>query len=398
MTPPMKRIIVCCDGTWNSADTQTTDTNVALMARSIHASQETGGVLQIVLYLRGVGTTGLHFETVFDAATGHGIDDNVRSAYMFIAQNYLPGDEIFLFGFSRGAYTARSLAGFIAACGVLKRQKLGDLVLAWNYYRGPRPHSPQDFKQSRHTDCHVDATIKFLGVWDTVGSLGIPGPLFAKLNQQQYGFLDTGPSSVVKRGCHAMAIEEHRAEFIPTPWTGTAPAGVRIEQVWFAGAHSDVGGGYATRALADIPLVWMAKKAEEEGLALDWFCLPDPNNLDPLAPIHRLAHAHLRGGPHKADMAGDAGSAGRQLIRPVAARSFARSCLRAGRRARKAARRHQRVDPRERRPALWKSGAGLRRRRDRRQQAGRLAAQKSDALLRRQGGLETGNPSFGVTA
>ena len=139
MKPPMKRIIVCCDGTWNDADTQTADTNVALMARSIHAYQDTGGVLQVVLYLRGIGTTGLHFETVFDGATGHGIADNIRSAYMFLAQNYYPGDEIFLFGFSRGAYTARSLAGFIAACGVLKREKLGDLVLAWQYYRGRRP-------------------------------------------------------------------------------------------------------------------------------------------------------------------------------------------------------------------------------------------------------------------
>jgi len=169
---------------------------------------------------------------------------------------------------------------------VLKRQQLGDLIRAWNYYRGPGPHSPQAFKQSSHSDCHVDATIKFLGVWDTVGSLGIPGKLFAKLNKQQYGFLDTGPSSVVKHGCHAMAIEEHRAEFTPTLWTGAAPAGGRIEQVWFAGAHSDVGGGYATRALADIPLAWMAKKAEQDGLALDWSCLPDPNNLDPLAPTH----------------------------------------------------------------------------------------------------------------
>ena len=123
MKPPMKRIIVCCDGTWNDADTQTAETNVALMARSIHAYQDTGGVLQVVLYLRGVGTTGLHFETVFDGVTGHGIDDNILSAYMFIAQNYYPGDEIFLFGFSRGAYTARSLAGFIAACGVLQARK-----------------------------------------------------------------------------------------------------------------------------------------------------------------------------------------------------------------------------------------------------------------------------------
>ena len=145
MKPPMKRIIVCCDGTWNDADTQTAETNVALMARSIHAYQDTGGVLQVVLYLRGIGTTGLHFETVFDGVTGHGIADNILAAYMFLAQNYYPGDEIFLFGFSRGAYTARSLAGFIAACGVLKREKLGDLVQAWQYYRGAGPHSPQDF-------------------------------------------------------------------------------------------------------------------------------------------------------------------------------------------------------------------------------------------------------------
>jgi uncharacterized protein (DUF2235 family) len=282
----MKRIIVCCDGTWNNADTQTTDTNVAILARSIHANQETGGVLQVVLYLSGVGTSGLHLETMIEGATGFGIDDNIRSAYMFVAQNYVPGDEVFLFGFSRGAFTARSLAGFIAACGVLKRQKLGDLAVAWHYYRTAVTRSPRDFVATCHSDCHVDAAIKFLGVWDTVGSLGIPGTLFSELDQRRYGFLNTGPSSVVKRGCHAMAIEEHRDAFVPTPWTGAAPADVRIEQVWFAGAHSDVGGGYATRALADIPLVWMAKKAEEEGLALDWTCLPNPTNLDPLAPTH----------------------------------------------------------------------------------------------------------------
>ena len=110
MKPPMKRIIVCCDGTWNSADTQTTDTNVALMAqlRSMPFRRQAASC-RSALYLRGVGATGLHFETVFDGATGHGIEDNIRSAYMFIAQNYYPGDEIFLFGFSRGAYTARSL-------------------------------------------------------------------------------------------------------------------------------------------------------------------------------------------------------------------------------------------------------------------------------------------------
>ena len=97
----MKRLVVCCDGTWNNADLQTNDTNVARLARSIHGSQQTGGIIQIVLYLRGVGTTGLKVETWIAGAIGLGIDDNIRSAYQFIAQNYVPGDEIFLFGFSR---------------------------------------------------------------------------------------------------------------------------------------------------------------------------------------------------------------------------------------------------------------------------------------------------------
>ena len=100
----MKRLVVCCDGTWNDADTQTIDTNVSLLARSVHGSQDTDA-LQIVLYLRGVGTSGLQLETWVEGATGLGIDDNILSGYMFIAQNYLPGDEIFLFGFSRGAFT-----------------------------------------------------------------------------------------------------------------------------------------------------------------------------------------------------------------------------------------------------------------------------------------------------
>ena len=126
----MKRLIICFDGTWNSADSQRADTNVALLARAIHSTVGTGGIPQSVLYLRGVGTAGLHAEIIFEGATGLGVDENIRSGYMFIAQNYLPGDEIFLFGFSRGAFTARSLSGLINACGVLKRPKLGDLELA----------------------------------------------------------------------------------------------------------------------------------------------------------------------------------------------------------------------------------------------------------------------------
>jgi uncharacterized protein (DUF2235 family) len=282
----VKRVIVCCDGTWNDTDRQSEDTNVFRMARAIHATQETDA-LQITLYLRGVGTSGLRIERLLEGGTGLGVDDNIRSAYMFIAQNYVPKDEIFLFGFSRGAYTVRSLAGLINACGILKRQKLGDLPEAWTYYRTePPPHSPEKFQTQYNTDCHADAEIKFLGVWDTVGALGIPAGLFSPENAKKFAFHDTGPCKVMKHGCQALAIDEHRHEFVPTLWTEPAPDGVEIEQVWFAGAHADVGGGYVTRTLADVPLVWVAKKAEQDGLKLDWSCLPDPNALQDLAPSH----------------------------------------------------------------------------------------------------------------
>ena len=283
----MKRLVICFDGTWNNADDERADTNVALLARAIHSTVATGGIPQSVLYLRGVGTAGLQAEVIFEGATGLGVDENIRSGYMFIAQNYLPGDEIFLFGFSRGAFTARSLSGLINACGILKRQKLGDLGQAWTYYRSPGPHSPADFMNRYQSESHVGAEINFLGVWDTVGALGIPGELFSSFDHDKYGFHDTGPCKSVKHGCHALAIDEHRNEFVPTLWTGALASDTQvIEQVWFAGAHSDVGGGYVTRKLADIPLVWMAKKAELDGLALDWSCLPDPAQLDPHAPTH----------------------------------------------------------------------------------------------------------------
>jgi uncharacterized protein (DUF2235 family) len=282
----MKRIIVCCDGTWNADDTQTDDTNVAILARAIHGSQQTGGVLQIVLYLRGVGTSGLKLETWIEGATGIGVDDNIRSAYQFIAQNYLPGDEVCLFGFSRGAFTARSLAGLITACGILFRQSLNALPDAWLYYRSPKPHSPQAFATKYNVQSHLDSAITFLGVWDTVGSLGIPGSLLAASNKAKFAFHDTNPSPLVRRAVQALAIDEHRRDFTPTFWTGPVPPGVSIEQVWFAGAHADVGGGYNTRALADIPLVWMVRQAEAVDLSFDWTCLPDPTKLDVAAPAH----------------------------------------------------------------------------------------------------------------
>lgn len=280
----MKRLAIFFDGTWNSADGDgTIDTNVVKLSRAVHATQGTEHH-QIVLYLRGVGSTGVALERLVAGATGEGIDDIIRSAYMFVAQNYVPGDEIFIFGFSRGAFSARSLAGFIGAAGIAKRQSLGQLKRLWDHYRTPPPRDQNAIADiGRHTDVHI----KCLGVWDTVGSLGVPAFLLfdEKLNAP-YQFHDTTPSAIVDNAYHALAIDEMRDEFVPTLWTGDKPAGVTIEQVWFAGGHSDVGGGYAECGLSDIPLVWMAEKAQSHGLVLDWDCLPKPEALDPLAPRH----------------------------------------------------------------------------------------------------------------
>jgi uncharacterized protein (DUF2235 family) len=289
-----KRLVLFCDGTWNNADIGGADTNVARLSRAVHATTGTGGVLQCALYLRGVGTTGLEITRNFDGATGFGIDDNIKSAYSFIAQNFVPGDEIYLFGFSRGAFTARSLVGLISAVGLMKRQSLQNLGHAWDYYRDQQafPHSPAGFatwcakKQCPPSDVHDHVAITFLGVWDTVGALGIPGHLFDILDHELYGFYNTDLSPIVQRAYQALAIDEHRDAFVPTLWTGTIPAGAEVEQVWFAGAHADVGGGYIVHELADIPLLWMAGKARDAGLVLDWSCLPDPTTVNPAAARH----------------------------------------------------------------------------------------------------------------
>lgn len=281
----MKRLVICFDGTWNSADSRGDETNVARIARAVRAGPE-GKPSQLTLYLRGVGSTGIALQKLLEGATGEGVDDNIRSGYMFLAQNYVPGDSIHLFGFSRGAFTARSLVGFIGSCGLLKRQRLGDLSKAWDYYRNVDPRSADDFCSQHGSDCHRDVEIAFLGVWDTVGALGIPGTVLNDLTARKYEFHDTTPSRIIRRGRHALAIDEHRDEFEPTLWTEPAPEGCDIRQVWFAGAHSDVGGGYGDHRLSDIPLFWMAQEAEASGLVLDWEMLPREEALDPLAPQH----------------------------------------------------------------------------------------------------------------
>jgi uncharacterized protein (DUF2235 family) len=287
-----KRLVVCFDGTWNAADSDRAETNVVRLSRAIRANSGGDGVPQLSIYLRGVGTSGSQIERLVAGATGAGIEDIIRTAYLFLAQNYVPADEIFLFGFSRGAFAARSLTGMLGSTGLLRRESLPHLSTAWAYYRDFKNRSPQDFLRryaKKKIETHDDITVNFLGVWDTVGALGIPVGFLGELSGLVHRFHDTAPSRIIKHGAQALAIDEYRDEFVPTLWTGKAPAGSTIEQVWFAGCHSDVGGGYSDRELADIPLLWMVDRAKAAGLKLDETTpglLPTPQSINVRGPIH----------------------------------------------------------------------------------------------------------------
>lgn len=272
----MKRLVVCCDGTWNRPDQVQGElvapTNVTKLALGLAAEDEWGNP-QLLHYERGVGTG--RWERIRGGAFGLGLSRNVRSCYRFLAANYEPGDELYLFGFSRGAFTARSLAGLIRNSGILERRHLERIDDAYALYRARRPEAhPRRIEARifRRMYSHDECTIRMLGVWDTVGALGIPARgwhLLPWLNRR-WEFHDTELSSRVRAAYQALAIDERRGPFEPTLWRRQEEAGEQtLEQVWFAGAHSDVGGGYPEPELAEIALLWMVDRARACGLEFD---------------------------------------------------------------------------------------------------------------------------------
>lgn len=264
----MKRLIACCDGTWNDADAPAETTNVIRMARAIK-TQTAEGIEQIVYYHSGVGTGGDEVNTVLGGAVGLGLGRNVRDTYAFLADNFCNDDEIFLFGFSRGAYTARSVAGLIGWAGLLHRRDMDDFDLLWDAFRRRRD---ADARDQHFADRRTDIEIKCIGVWDTVGALGIPGHMNA-LFKEYYDFYDTNLGAHVAHAYQALALDERREDFKPTLWQRPAPQKNKQEllQVWFAGVHSDVGGGYAEHGASDVSLAWMAARvADKLELDLDY--------------------------------------------------------------------------------------------------------------------------------
>ena len=261
-----RRLIVCSDGTWKTAETKS-PTNVVKMARAL-VPLAAGNVPQIVFYDPGVGT-GTVLDRFTGGAFGRGLSDNVKDAYRFLVHNYSAGDQVFFFGFSRGAYTVRSCVGLMRKCGLLQKPHADRLEAAYQLYRkrDDTPDTPEAIQFRRQFSREID--VDFLGVWDTVGQLGIPLAGLRWLTRQDEQFHNVGLSRRVKRAFHAIAIDEKRRPFRPTLWETTPESTQHVEQVWFAGVHSNVGGGYDDAGLSDVAFLWMKQHAEHAGLVFD---------------------------------------------------------------------------------------------------------------------------------
>ncbi len=262
----MKRLIICSDGTWNTPD-QRVPSNIVKLSHLI-STESLDGSAQVVYYDQGVGT-GNVLDRLTGGAFGRGLDNNIEDNYRFLVNNYAPGDDIFLFGFSRGAYTVRSTVGLIRKCGVLRKEHAGKVRAAYDLYRRRDVNPDLPDVVSFRKDFSHDADIKFVGVFDTVGALGIPVRGLRLLTKGKYQFHDTQLTSKVKFAYHALAIDERRTPFKPTLWTNVPKPGQTVEQAWFAGVHSDIGGSLDSAGLGDVTLQWMISRATACGLSFD---------------------------------------------------------------------------------------------------------------------------------
>ena len=285
----MKRIVICADGTWNVRDQDNAitgtrrPTNVTKVARAV-LPRDAKGIDQVVYYHDGVGTRG-KLDQLTGGAFGEGIDANIRNLYRFVSYNWAPGDELFFFGFSRGAFTVRTLAGFMDFVGLAEKDDdyyVPEMYACYeNGWGAGTPQwkrlfvdDPQDKPGPNKRKTRVQGQrpcppIRFVGVWDTVGALGAPGALNTFFGNQHEARHRAGLNPHIQNAVHALAIDEHRSPFKPTlfskppGWTG------QLVQAWFPGAHSDIGGSYENDSLANAALQWMLSHATAQGLALD---------------------------------------------------------------------------------------------------------------------------------
>lgn len=293
----MKRLVLFFDGTWNKETEKDQVTNIVRLKQLVEIANTdpmlNRGVPQRIFYDRGVGTGGL-VDRVLGGGLGVGLSENVKQGYRFLSQFYEGArrdkgaddpdrgpDQIHVFGFSRGAFTARSLAGFVAAAGLLRKDACDEenLERAWRYYRTPVKERMPAEKAALEYLCTPDVRITVVGVFDTVGSLGIPTGMAGNWVGSFDHFHDTKLGSSIDHAFHALALDEHRSPFVPALFARPDHMGNKtVEQAWFPGVHSDIGGGYAPdgkgrTSIADLSLHWMVARLRRVPGGL---CLADP--------------------------------------------------------------------------------------------------------------------------
>jgi len=302
-----KNIVFCADGTWNSPDQDDDNdkisdpTNVCKLFRALNGKQTSGDInseeqekklldptgkttLQTAKYLYGVGCSDNLIVKMLGGVAGAGVISRIVRGYTFISRHYQPGDQIYLIGFSRGAYTVRALADMIMKMGLLKPEHVQDPetgyrdgIFTWYKYRSKKSvlldllsslaKKIKGIKLSARDYVKVEG-IKAIGVWDTVGAMGIPVYAIKGKRRDLFKFTSTRLSKRVEHGFHAVALDEQRVDFTPTLWDQTA----NVTQNLFPGGHADVGGGYPIKnnesGLSDGALVWMVDNLKQEGLLI----------------------------------------------------------------------------------------------------------------------------------
>lgn len=259
--------IILLDGTFSSLEPGQ-ETNIGLIYKLLTEGGLSPG--RSVYYEPGLQWEG--WRHGWSIIQGHGFDGLIRRAYGWLASHYRPGDRIFLMGYSRGAYAVRSLAGVIDRIGLLKREHATErgVTLTYRHYQNdPASIASMAFAQRF---CHEEVAVEMIGVFDTVKSLGIRWPLLWMLIKDRNGFHNHHLGASIRHGFHALALHETRNAFAPVLWDCPPGWEGNIEQVWFKGAHGDVGGQIGdmveARPLANIPLVWMMERIESVGLSL----------------------------------------------------------------------------------------------------------------------------------
>jgi len=273
----MRNLIIGTDGTWNKPDQFDRDrqvpSNVVKMVRAVQRSDS--GLCQLRWYAAGVGAGGW-IDKMWGGVAGRGLFGNMRQAYTWLIDNFQPDDRLFMFGFSRGAFTVRSLAGMLQLCGIpvataeMSSSQIASQASSIYRISDPikRAAAGTDFRERNASHPGV---VHFLGVWDTVGAMGLPtkGPM-GWLTRARHRFHNVQLGDNITHAYQALAINEQRAPFEPALWQQPCPPQVQtVQQMWFPGVHANVGGGYVDAGLSDVALTWMMESAASHGLVFN---------------------------------------------------------------------------------------------------------------------------------